>query len=99
MAITKTTRVQRTEVFPKADANAENTKNTAWPTVMVVYEDVLDDPDDSELPVTATRTKWLSKFTITLGNDEDGNPTESSAATVVTGEDQLVQDICGAIWS
>lgn len=99
MAITKTTKVQRAEVYPKLDADAETTTNAAWPTVMVVYEDVLDDPDDAELPVTATRVKHLSKFTITLGTDSEGNPTESSAATVVTGEDQLVQDICGAVWS
>ena len=41
----------------------------------------------------------FSKFTITHGTDSDGNPTESSAATVVTGEDALVQSICGAVWS
>jgi len=99
MAITKTTKVQRAEVYPAMNSDAETTTNAAWPTVMVVYEDVLDDPDDSELPVTATRVKHLSKFTITYGTDSDGNPTESSAATVVTGEDQLVQDICGAVWS
>ena len=99
MAITKTTQVQRAEVYRAMDSTAETTLNEAWPTVMVVYEDVLDDPDDSELPVTATRTKHLQKFTITHGTDDDGNPTQSSAATVVTGEDQLVQDICGAIWS
>jgi len=99
MAITKTTRVQRAEVYPKANADAEATVSAAWPTLMVVYEDVLDDPDDAELPVTATRVKHLQKFTVTYGTDDEGNPTESSAATVVTGEDQLVQDICGAIWS
>jgi len=99
MAITKTTRVQRCEVYPKADADAEATVSTAWPTLMVAYEDVLDDPDDAELPVTATRVKHLSKFTVTEGTDSDGNPTESSAATVVTGEDALVQTICTAVWS
>lgn len=99
MAITKTTNVQRAEVYPAQSSSAETTTNEAWPTVMVVYEDVLDDPDDSELPVTATRTKHLTKFTFTPGTDEDGNPTVSSAATVVTGEDALVQSICGAIWS
>jgi len=99
MAITKTTRVQRAEVYRAIDSTAESTLSEAWPAVMVVYEDVLDDPDDSELPVTATRVKHLSKFTITHGTDDDGNPTQSSAATVVTGEDQLVQDICGAVWS
>ena len=99
MAITKTTRVQRCEVYPKADADAKATVSTAWPTLMVVYEDVLDDTEDADLPVTATRVKHLSKFTITHGTDSDGNPTESSAATVVTGEDALVQSICGAVWS
>ena len=99
MAITKTTRVQRAEVYPKIDASAEATVSAAWPTLMIVYEDVLDDPDDAELPVTATRVKHLQKFTITYGTDSDGNPTESSAATVVTGEDALVQTICTAIWS
>lgn len=99
MAITKTTKVQRCEVYPKADADAEVTLNAAWPTLMVVYEDTLDDTEDADLPVTATRVKHLQKFTITHGTDDDGNPTETSAATVVTGEDQLVQDICGELWS
>ena len=99
MAITKTTKVQRCEVYPKSDADAAATVSAAWPTIMVVYEDVLDDTEDADLPVTATRVKHLEKFTITHGTDSDGNPTESSAATVVTGEDQLVQDICGAVWS
>ena len=65
MAITKTTRVQRCEVYPKADASAEATTSEAWPTLMVVYEDVLDDTEDADLPVVATRVKHLSKFTIT----------------------------------
>lgn len=99
MAITKTTRVQRAEVYRAMDADAEATTSAAWPTVMVVYEDLLDDPDDAELPVTATRVKHLQKFTVTMGVDGDGNPTETSEATAVTGEDQLVQDICGAVWS
>ena len=99
MAITKTTKVSRAEVYPKASADAEITTSEAWPTVMVVYEDTLDDTEDADLPVTATRTKHLTKFTLTPGTDDDGNPTVSSEATVITGEAQLVQDICGAIWS
>ena len=42
MAITKTTKVQRCEVYPKSDAEAEATVSEAWPTIMVVYEDMLD---------------------------------------------------------
>ena len=99
MAITKTTAVQRVEGYPPEDASADAATNAAHARVMVVYEDTLDDSEDSDLPVTATRIKHFSKFTITLGTDSDGNPTESSAATNVSGEAQLVQDICGAVWS
>ena len=99
MAITKTTKVQRCEVYPKADADAEATVSAAWPTVMVVYEDTLDDSEDADLPVTAMRVKHLEKFTVTVSEDSEGNTTESSAATVVTGEDALVQTICTAVWA
>ena len=99
MAITKTTKVQRCEVYPKADASAEATVSAAWPTLMVVYEDTLDDAADNDLPVTATRVKHLMKFTLTHGTDSDGNPTTSSAATDVTGEDALVQTMCTTLWS
>ena len=99
MAITKTTKVQRCEVYPKADASAEATVSAAWPTLMVVYEATLDDAEDNDLPVTATRVKHLEKFTITYGTDSEGNTTESSAATSVSGEDALVQSLCSTLWS
>jgi len=89
MAITKTTSVQRVEVYTQSDADAADTLNSGNPTVMVVYEDTLDDSTDADLPVTATRVKHLNRY-----SDET-----NQTATVVTGEDQLVQDICGAIWS
>ena len=95
MAITKITRVQRCEVYPKTSADAEATVSAAWPTLMVVYEDLLDDTEDADLPVTATRVKNLQKFTVSV--NEEGETT--STATVVTGEDALVQSICGAVWS
>ena len=95
MAITKTTSVQRIETYPQSDSSAADTLNSGNPTVMVVYEDAMDDPSDNDLPVVATRVKHLYRYTITVADDG----TESSAATDVTGEDQLVQDICGAIWS
>lgn len=88
MAITKTTTVQRCEVYPLQDSSAEDTANAKHPTVMVVYNDVIDDADDADLPVTATRVKHILKFV------EDGG-----AATDVSGEDALVQTICTAIWS
>ena len=88
MAITKTTILQRCEVYPLQDSSAEDTANTKHPSVMVVYNDVIDDADDADLPVTASRVKHIYKFV------EDGG-----AATDVSGEDALVQTICTAIWS
>ena len=88
MAITKTTKVQRIEVYPPADSSAADSTNAKHETVMVVYEDTLDDSADAELPVTATRVKHLSKW------QEDGG-----SATVYTNEDNLVKAVLGAIWS
>ena len=88
MAITKTTTVQRIECYPPADSSAEDSANAKHESLMVVYEDTLDDSTDADLPVTATRVKHLYKYV------EDGG-----SATDYSGEDQLVQDIAGAIWS
>jgi len=88
MAITKTTAIQRLEVYPPADSSAADTANAKHETVMVVYEDTLDDTADADLPVVATRVKHLSKYV------EDGGD-----ATDYSGELQLVQDVCGAIWA
>jgi len=88
MAITKVTNVQRLEVYPPADSSADDTANAKHETVMVVYEDTLDDSTDDDLPVVATRVKHLYKYV------EDGGD-----ATDYSGEDALVQTVCGAIWS
>lgn len=88
MAITKETNVQRLEVYPPADSSADNAHNAAHETVMVVYEDTLDDSTDDDLPVVATRVKHLSKF------ESDGGD-----ATDYSGEDDLVVSVCGAIWA
>jgi hypothetical protein len=85
MAITNVRTVQRVEVMP----------GTPDPSLMVVYVHTFDDSTDDQLPIATERTVWLDRYTVTVA--EDG--TESSAATDVTGEDQLVQDICAAIWT
>ena len=87
MAITNTRAVQRIETYPALVGDD--------PTLMVVYEHTFDDTNDTALPVTSTVVKHLHRFTVTVA--EDG--TESSAATDVAGEDQLVQDICAAVWT
>ena len=88
MAIIKTTTIQRCEVYPLQDSDAENTSNAKHPCLMVVYNDSMDDADDADLPVTATRVKHIYKFV------EDGGD-----ATDYSDEDALVQTICGAIWA
>ena len=88
MAITKTTTVQRCEVYPLMDSTADTTTNAKFPSIMVVYNDSMDDPEDADLPIIATRVKHLNKFV------EDGGD-----ATSVSGEDALVQTICTAVWA
>jgi hypothetical protein len=63
--------------------------------MMIVYTHTFDDSSDAELPVTTDKVKRLIRYTITVADDG----TETSTATDVTGEDQLVQDICAAIWT
>jgi hypothetical protein len=88
MAIIKTTTVQRCEVYPLMDSLAADDTNAKHPSIMVVYNDSMDDADDADLPVTATRVKHIYKFV------EDGGE-----ATDYSGEDALVGTICGAIWA
>ena len=88
MAITKTTKVQRIEVYPPSDTSAADSANAKHESLMVVYEDTLDDSSDADLPVTATRVKHLHKYV------EDGG-----AATSTSGEDALVITVASAIWA
>ena len=88
MAITKTTKVGRIEIYPPVDTSAADTKLAKHETVMVVYEDTLDDSGDADLPVTATRVKYLTKLV-----------EEGGAATDYSKEDALVKVVCAAIWA
>lgn len=88
MAITKTTTVLQLHVLPAEDSSAEDSNNAKHPRVEVTYQEAFDDPEDSTLPATTTRYVYLTKFV------ENGG-----AATDYSGEAQLVQDVCGGIWS
>tara|TARA_R100000231_G_C5275956_1_gene150121 strand:- start:259 stop:525 length:267 start_codon:yes stop_codon:yes gene_type:complete len=88
MAITKVTKVGRIEVYPPIDITASATKMDAHERVMVVYEDVLDDESDTDLPVTATRVKHITKLVA-----DDGAETDYSK------EHALVKTVCAAIWA
>ena len=90
MAISSTKRVQRIEVYPVQDSSAEDTANTKHESVMVVYENVLSGTGgDAHLDgQVSTQVKHLYKFV-----EDDGD------ATDVSGEDALVQTVCGAVWA
>jgi len=94
MAITNVRAIQRIETYPAQDSSAADTTNEGNPTMMVVYEHTFDDSSDDALPVTSTIVKNLQRYVVTV--DDEGN--ETSATTNVSGEDQMVQDICAAMW-
>jgi len=87
MAITKTEVNQRTEVYVASDSTAASTTNEGNPTLMVVTEITFDDTSDAELPAVSNHVTYLSRY------DENGDP------TVITGQAQIVQDICAGIWT
>jgi hypothetical protein len=87
MAITKTTNLHDITIFP-ATETGDSTLNSNHPRILVEYEDTLDDLEDSDLPITVSRNKTLTKFVA-----------DGGAATDVSGEDALVQAIAGGIWS
>lgn len=67
MAITLTRTVQRIETYPAVPAEEGE---TTYPTLMVVYNDVFDDPDDDQLPVTATKVVHLKEGDDVTGEDQ-----------------------------
>ena len=68
MAITLTRTVQRVETYPAQPPVEEG--ETTYPTLMVVYNDVFDDPDDEQLPVTATKVSHFSHGDDVSGEDQ-----------------------------
>lgn len=73
MAITLTRTVQRIETYPKQppmpDPDGKEPEET-YPTVMVCYNDVFDDPKDETLPVTATAVMHFKKGDDVTKQDE-----------------------------
>lgn len=87
MAITKTEVLQRCETYAPQVPDAEPTTNEGNPRLMVVMQITFDDPDDTELPAISNHVTHLNRY------DPEGNPTD------VSGQPQLVQDICAAVWA
>ena len=59
MAITVTRTIQRIETYPAIEPMDEG--EPTHPTIMAVYNITTDDPNDEDLPVTATEVKHFSK--------------------------------------
>ena len=87
MAITKTEVLQRCETYPAQDSTAASSTNKGNPTLMVVMTITFDDTGDAELPAISNHVTHLSRY------DESGDP------TVISGQNALVQAICGAVWA
>ena len=87
MAITKTEVLQRCETYPAQDSTAASSTNEGNPTLMVVMEITFDDTGDAELPAISNHVTRLSRY------DASGDP------TVISGQNALVQAICGAVWA
>ena len=96
MAMTKTTTLTEINITPETVWINEEGVEGRNPTIIhAVYRTVIDDPEDDQLPLARTFGKNLVKTTIT--RDDEGN--EIVLDTDVSGEDQLVQDICAVIWA
>lgn len=87
MALAKTKTVERIYVRPAVAGD-----NSV--TVDVTYVITLDDPNDSELPITTNKHVTLSKYNYI--QTDDGEVTE---LTDISNEDVLVQTICNAVWA
>ena len=67
MAITLTRTVQRIETYPAMETPEGE---ATYPTLMVVYNDLFDDADDEQLPVTATKVLHFNKGDDVSGEDQ-----------------------------
>lgn len=67
MAITLTRTVQRIETYP---ATTPPEGEETFTTMMVVYNDLFDDADDDQLPVTATKVLYFTKGDDMSGQDD-----------------------------
>lgn len=60
------------------------------PVLLIQEEITVDDPNDAELPITTKTRRAINEQT----ENDDGTMSD----TDVSGESQMIQDICGVIW-
>lgn len=84
MAITKTTKLKKIEVYP-GDSRVENYE----PFIVVTMEDIYDDPEDDELPLRKTRVSRKGRVC---------EPEHPTLQTDVSDWPELAQTIAKKIW-
>jgi len=87
MSITKTEAIERITVVLKTPADTSD--------VIVQSRVTWDDPDDDQLPITRENVHTVQKYETSY----DENQQEVTTENDITDEDQLVQDICAAVWA
>ena len=61
--------------------------------INVTHRDIIDDPEDSSLPITLTRSTGFSKF-----SPHPTDPELEEVPTDMSDADAIVQSIAAAIW-
>ena len=84
MAITKTTKLIKVEVYP-GDTTLENYE----PFIVVTMEDMWDDPEDNELPITKRRVERRGRAY---------DPHVTDLKTDISDWPTLAQDIAKKVW-
>lgn len=87
MAITKTRKLNKIEIYPTDDTYFLN----------VLSEVKWDDPEDDELPIIKREEHTIKKQTL-VRSEEEG-VASYYIDTDYSNEEQLVQDICNLLWS
>jgi len=82
MAITKTRTLERMEIVWMPDMEGNN-----YAVIHARYEDVWDDPNDNDLPISKPYQTSYRKL------QPDGTETD------ISGEDQIIQDIAAVVWA
>ena len=62
------------------------------PAIQLQIETTVDDPDDDDLPLVKVREVYM-QHQVTDYESGETSPTD------VSGYEQLVQDICAAVWA
>ena len=87
MAISKNSKITRIEVQIMGEG--------VEPRVYVTYENTFDDPSDDQLPVVSLQNKLLTKTTMDTSDPDN----HVEVDTDISGEDDMVQDVCNAVWA